>query len=632
MLSCHDASHHSGKPLATTVVPPNGGGSSSSNSCRLPSPQGRKRNSIERRPTRPSHPISSVAVVDTTPVTGRKLYHHRHENHTTATTSMSFDEDEDDGIVSTSHPNMVSNRSATTNYHSQATLSSSAALYSSPKLSPNSYITMDGRFVQSKNPFSSPMIVHHSINSSNNSSSHTMASLPVFPMTTNDHEDPTLHCSNATTQDCSSPTAPPSLQPKPQSAHPSTTMEVVVAAPQGTPVSQATVGLQAFSFHSSNIANQNQTDGEEGSILFPSSSSTASSLLYRRNSYVCSPIIESPVHPDHHSENSSTTTVTTSNRMILMPVTDTIGDDELPTAGSLHKVRRIHKSDDIFAASHHHLSNLRETVLQQQQHLSGKVTMIDTTTTNMMKLGYDEEEDISPTDVTSTTLFGQPQRFFAPTPVVPKHGPPPTPIKPSRGSNVVLFTTATKQPTPPQFTPYPHHSRPPQSPSRRDAPTTNHTSPSSPVGLPPILTRKLLQPRTPLVSLNAVDRNSNNLPSQQQQPSIPYWQKQQSNATRTCSDNQNEVWMFESDNSCGYTDTTTGAHDSAFYNNHSGQGLNTTMELQPQQAVATSRFYSDFDIIGELGHGSFGSVYKVCLRLDNERLVFLFFFKSRTLT
>lgn len=90
--------------------------------------------------------------------------------------------------------------------------------------------------------------------------------------------------------------------------------------------------------------------------------------------------------------------------------------------------------------------------------------------------------------------------------------------------------------------------------------------------------------------------------------------------------------MFESDNSCGYTDTTTGANDSAFYNNHSGQGLNTTMELQPQQAVATSRFYSDFDIIGELGHGSFGSVYKVCLRLDNERLAFLFFFKSRTLT
>jgi hypothetical protein len=29
------------------------------------------------------------------------------------------------------------------------------------------------------------------------------------------------------------------------------------------------------------------------------------------------------------------------------------------------------------------------------------------------------------------------------------------------------------------------------------------------------------------------------------------------------------------------------------------------------QPLSTSRFYSDFDIIGELGHGSFGSVYKV---------------------
>ena len=33
-------------------------------------------------------------------------------------------------------------------------------------------------------------------------------------------------------------------------------------------------------------------------------------------------------------------------------------------------------------------------------------------------------------------------------------------------------------------------------------------------------------------------------------------------------------------------------------------------------ATVTSRFKSDFDVIGELGKGSFGAVYKVLSRLD----------------
>ena len=411
------------------------------------------------------------------------------------------------------------------------------------------------------------------------------------------------------------------LQPK----RSSTTTTIVPHC--ATPVSQATVELQAFSFQNHNSTNNNKNENDDGSALllsFPDATSS-SSFPHRRNNYVCSPILESPIHlpPDNNNNNTYATsmdsTTTTANHpyhhhnntmTMMMTTVDTIGDDELPTAGSLHKVRRIHKSDDIFAASHHHLSHLRQSVLQLQHNTAVSVVppppTIDTS-----KLGYvnDDEEDISPTDVT-TALFPPSQKFFAPTPVVPKHGPPPTPMKPARGSNVLLFTTSSSTnnntTTQPQYTPYTHsQSHQQHSPSRRD------TSPSSPVGLPPVLTRKVLQPRTPLVTLNPpIDRS--NMSSHPQ----PYWQKpsyyddNMNGHSNGSSDNQNEVWMFESDNRCGYTDVTNTQPPSAtMYHNRHHPSLDTQ---QQQQGTPMSRFYSDFDIIGELGHGSFGSVYKVC--------------------
>ena len=138
------------------------------------------------------------------------------------------------------------------------------------------------------------------------------------------------------------------------------------------------------------------------------------------------------------------------------------------------------------------------------------------------------------------------------------------------------------------------------------------TSPSSsPVGLPPILTRKALQPRTPLVTLNSIDRSNNVIvPSESL---VPHWQLKQCNDNNSsCCDNQNGIWMFESDNRCGYTDiSNVQRDDSAIYGHHSGHTLNTTSIESQHQQPSTSRFYSDFDIIGELGQGSFGSVYKV---------------------
>lgn len=61
---------------------------------------------------------------------------------------------------------------------------SDVTMYASPKLSPNSFMTMDGRFVHSKNPFSSPMMDDTPVSQLNNginlsSSTKAAPSLPV---------------------------------------------------------------------------------------------------------------------------------------------------------------------------------------------------------------------------------------------------------------------------------------------------------------------------------------------------------------------------------------------------------------------------------------------------------------------
>lgn len=304
----------------------------------------------------------------------------------------------------------------------------------SPKISPNSFRTMDGRFVQSKNPFSSPMLsdtptlMSHLYEDSTNAA-------PPLPSSFSDE-------GSLSPNGDGKPVRLNMLQPK----------------MQGTPVSEATVGLQAFSINPRN-----------------------------RATFVCSPISErSP--PLNRSNISSTF----SSR--FFPNMD--GDD-VPSAGSLHKVRRIHPSDDIFAASNHHISQLA-----RRRHLP---PTIDTKSgrDNPINDG-DHENGISPTDVLSFPAF---------TPVVPKTGPPPTPVKQQRPRTGL------------------------------HAPKTSLLSSHRPL------------PRTPLVS-SASGRGFRRSPM----------------------DNDDE-------------EDEEGAHMKLLRN--------------------TSRFHADFDIIGELGQGSFGSVYKV---------------------
>lgn len=66
---------------------------------------------------------------------------------------------------------------------------SDQAMYASPHISPSSFLTMDGRFVQSKNPFSSPMVMDEEQHFTNN----TIASMaPTLPVSFNDSKIPSI--------------------------------------------------------------------------------------------------------------------------------------------------------------------------------------------------------------------------------------------------------------------------------------------------------------------------------------------------------------------------------------------------------------------------------------------------------
>lgn len=314
-------------------------------------------------------------------------------------------------------------------------------IYESPRISPNSFLTMDGRFVQSKNPFSSPMMTD----------TPTLQHQQQLMMgTTQAPSLPVSFYGNQLNETSADAKFSPGFLPPRHHHH------ALLQPKQGTPVTEATAGLHAFSLSG-----------------YPE---------HAHNGFTCSPIPEQgPVVPNN------TRRPHTSN-MMLMESTDTA------SAGSLHKVRRIHLSDDVVAATGHHLFNLAQRVTDHPE--------VDT---SYMFMDQDNENNdgISPTDVLHFPSF--------PTPVVLKSGPPPTPVK----------QRPSKQP-------YSSNHRPPRTPG------------------PPLLARKAGL-RTPHHSLSSY------MPGDE-----------------------------------SVTDT----------------------------GLSNSRFYSDFDIIGELGHGSFGTVYKVLSRLD----------------
>jgi hypothetical protein len=414
-------------------------------------------------------------------------------------------------------------------------------LYASPRISPTSFLTMDGRFVQSKNPFSSPMITdtptmlqttqqpqqnnHHSYyydtqrerpSFPSESSQHSAPSLPVLfqpPATSvRSSEERDLNSlgpdeNKATVWSSRMSFLPPRNH---QHVHP-----LLQQKQGGTPVTQAAAELRAFS-----IAEGASADESQSAHVYHHAP------MSRVAEYSCSPI------PEHFAaapsnagySGSSGTDWGATAAPALMESTD------VASSGSLRKVRRIHRSDDVVAATGYHLSHLappppRRCLRPLSVAPSGGGLSFD-----MMEDDKDDgalDDGVSPTDV----------MHFFPTPHVPKSGPPPTPIKQR-----------------PSYQPYGNRRHVPQ--------------PRTPG--PPLLNRKtgggLSSIYTPHPSLSIFSENGF-----KEQP-------------------------------------------------HMTTVLDSRYHLEQRRSATTSttnsRFYADFDIIGELGRGSFGNVYKVLSRLD----------------
>jgi hypothetical protein len=413
-------------------------------------------------------------------------------------------------------------------------------LYASPRISPNSFLTMDGRFVQSKNPFSSPMITdtptmlqntqqynhhpyfydsqHHRPSFPSESTHHSAPSLPVLfqpppPTTARSSEERDLNSLGPDENKAAVLSSRMSFLPPRNHQH----VHPLLQQKQSTPVTQATAGLRAFS-----IAEGSTEESQQTHVYHHAPMS-------RVAEYSCSPI------PEHFAAAPSNRTGysgsadwgATAAAPAFMESTD------VASSGSLHKVRRIHRSDDVVAATGYHLSHLappppRRCLRPLSVAPSGGGLSFDMMEDD--KDGGALDDGVSPTDV----------MHFFPTPHVPKSGPPPTPIKQR-----------------PSYQPYGNRRQVPQPHLAR--------TPG-----PPLLNRKtgggLSSIYTPHPSLSNFSENGF---------------KEQPNMTSV---------------------------------------LDSRYHLEQRRSATTSttnsRFYADFDIIGELGRGSFGNVYKVLSRLD----------------
>lgn len=324
--------------------------------------------------------------------------------------------------------------------------STNNTMYASPRISPNSFITMDGRFVQSKNPFSSPMMT----DTPTLSTQAVIQAAPSLP-------DTFYSSLSSSKDDDDSAKMPPSiLPPRHHHHHPH-------LQPKGTPATQAAARLDAFSL----AANGGYPDQRYGFTGSPIPEQAAVSKA------------APPPQPPQQMEST-----------------------DAASAGSLHKVRRINRTDDVVSATGHHLTRMSRRPPPPP---------VLNTTSACSSMMCDNEDGISPTDVINFPSFSP----------APKKAPPPTPIK--------------------------------QRPSKQ--PYSSIRSTARTPGQPPVLTRKTGPGgglKTPAIGGGS----------------------------------------FDSDDD--WTAATTGTNN----------------------AAAKSRFYSDFDVIGELGKGSFGTVYKVLSRLD----------------
>ena len=213
-------------------------------------------------------------------------------------------------------------------------------------------------------------------------------------------------------------------------------------------------------------------------------------------------------------------------RLVPPPALDDDGDND-DVCSNFHKIRRRTKGDDVIAAAAQGESSWKRK--------GGMYIQTNNNNNNNNKQNSDQNDNISPTDVANFPLF-------RPSPSDTKTLPP-TPSKPVRRPPVKRYTPIRRTQGPP----------PTPMPSIRKARSFDDDD----------------------FDTSSVDSGDNN------------------NRRR------------HSSSSMDYLSLSPGGSDAK----HQQQMMNVS-------APPPSRFYSDFDVIAELGNGSFGNVYKVLSRLD----------------
>lgn len=242
----------------------------------------------------------------------------------------------------------------------------SSMMHCSPHISPNSFLTMDGRFVQSKNPFSSPMMQWDEAETTpRQAAAEEKAeyefSAPPFPVAfSSDDDDKNIQQYLPPRRGGRRSLLPPTLE------------QINGGFPD-----------HRFSFTGSPIAENNGMDDGD----------------------------YSPVRGQAKPPQATET--------------------DLPSSGSLHKVRRLCLEDDVVGATGQHIR------MSSNNHRNRRPPSIDTgldsdedskTAAGNLSLGWEYYDGVSPTDV---------QNFphVPPTPIKQKRAPPQPPYARPRNSS-----------------------------------------------------------------------------------------------------------------------------------------------------------------------------------------------------
>lgn len=258
---------------------------------------------------------------------------------------------------------------------------SDVSMHTSPHISPNSYVTLDGRFVTSKNPFSSPMVTeddNHHIQVTSNA-----PTLPVmFPAATDSGFSMGFSGHSVST---TTPASPHRNHPTHALLHPRQMRE------KRGPSRDRMYGLGSS-------GNENGT-----------------SFLDSRFSFTGSPI------PEHaHSSNHSMETGSASG-------------------GSFQKVRRLTENDDVVSASGYQMYNRRRQYLSIDTAANDvSCNSFSDSSTGTWKTEEEESDRISPTDILS---FPPPPTPAKNSSNYPRYRAPPTPVAQRRAERLMQRRT-----------------------------------------------------------------------------------------------------------------------------------------------------------------------------------------------